>query len=341
VEELARALNLELVSLHGDGHRVKRRDGRRPASDYYLQGRYFWKRATPDSIRNSIAFFSRAVDADPSYAAAWAALAEALAVSSLFGFVGPSEAARINDAAGKAIALDERLPESHLAMGLALSLLNWNWTAGEQELQRAIQFDPSDTAAHVAYGIQLACRGRLDAGLLEVDRALESDPASLASHFVRGWLNGLARRFDEAISQHQLVARLAPDFPLSYLGLGWACSGKGLFDEAISHFTEAASLLKSPSLISGRLGYCHAMAGRRGDALRELEALQKSSAQYASPVSAAAIYCGLGEGDRALASLEEALTAHDCSLPLLLLSPEFDGLREHPRFSALREGMGL
>ena len=341
VEGLARSLNLELASLHRDSSRAKRHDGRRPASDYYLQGRYYWKRATPESIRNSVTFFSKAVDSDSSYAAAWAALAEALTVSALFGFADPSEGARLKQAARQALDLDETLPEAHLAMGAALSIVDWNWSAGEQELQRAIQLDTSDTAARVAYGVQLACRGRLDAGLLEVDRALENDPASLVSHFVRGWLNCLARRFDESISQHQLVARLAPEFPLSYLGLGWAYSGKGLFDEAISQFVQASSLLKCRSLIRGRLGYCYARACRREDALHELEDLQEAGSQYAAPVSAAAIYCGLGDRDRALAKLEEALAAHDFSLPLLTLSPEFDSIRDDPRFASMREGLGL
>lgn len=342
IEALARAVNRELLTPRNEASRAKIHGEHKQSYDSYLQGRYYWKLATPESVRSSVASFQKASESNPAYAAAWAALAEAMALSSMFGFVDPAEAGRMKEAAQKAAELHDSLPEAHLALGAALSISDWNWKEGELELQRAIQLDSRDHASHVAYAIQLACRGMIDDGILEVERALELDPASLFANFALGWLYSVGGRQDEAISQHRLVAQLAPDFPLSYLGLGWAHCGKRMYPDAIAHFTNASNLLKCRSLLRGCLGYCYAMSGRKDEALRELAVLKsQAQSQYTSPISSAAIYSGLGDKDRALSHLEQALASHDISLPVQLMSPEFDSLRQEPRFAALREKMGL
>src|SRR6202040_3469801 len=94
------------------------------------------------------------------------------------------------------------LPESHVAMGAMLSIFERNWAAGEREFQKAIQLNGHDSSVHVAYGLQLACRGMLSAAMMEIERALDLDPASLTTNFVLGWLRGVGGQYDEAIAQH-------------------------------------------------------------------------------------------------------------------------------------------
>ncbi len=308
VEQLAQALLRELIAPADQAVVARRHTEHKEIRDFYLQGRYHWKQATPDSIRNSVACFTSAVDFDANYAAGWAALSEALLVSSMFGFLAPQDTGqRMKDAALKATSLNPLLPEAHVALGSVLSLLDWNWTSGEQELEKAIQLDNHDPTGHVAYGIHLACREKFDSAEAEVERALELDPASLFSNFVLGWLYGVSRRFDEAISQHMLVSQLAPDYGLPHFGLGLAYAGKGMYDDAIAHFTNA-NPLKCRSLLRGQLGYCYAMSGRRQEALNEIAMLtERSATHYVSPMSFAAIYAGLGDKDQAIHRLEQAL----------------------------------
>lgn len=341
VTELGQSLLGELVAPPEHAVITRRHSEHKEIRDFYLQGRYYWKLATPDSIRNSVACFTSALDFDANYAAGWAALSQALLVSSMFGFLAPQEAGdRMKEAALKAVSLNPLLPEAHVALGSVLSLLDWNWPAGEQELEKSIQLDRHDPTGHVAYGIHLACREKFGPAMAEVERALELDPAALFANFVLGWLFGVSRRYDEAISQHMLVSQLAPDYGLPYFGLGLANAGKGMFEDAIAHFTNA-NPLKCRSLLRGQLGYCYAMAGRRQEALQELSALNERSPNYVSPVSFAAIYAGLNDPEQALDHLERALQARDTSLPVNLLNPEFDTLRSEPRFQAIRQRLGL
>jgi tetratricopeptide (TPR) repeat protein len=342
IDHLAQQLVRDLAAPAREGVVARRQSDRKESCDAYLQGRYNWKLATPDSIRNSIAFFTKAVESDPNYAAAWAALSEALLVSSLFGLLPPSDSdTRMKEAAVRATSLNPSLPEAHIALGAVLSLLDWDWAAGEEELQKSIQLDKSEPVGHLAYGIHLACRGGQDSALAEVERALEVDPASLFPNFVLGWMYGICHRFDEAIAQHMLVSRLATDYGLPHLGLGMAYAGKGQFADAIAHLTNAAQM-KCGSLLHGQMGYCYAMAGRRDEAQREIGILKaRSESHYVSPMSFAAIYAGLGEEKEALAYLERAVEARDASLPVHLLSTEFDNLRSHPQFQNLRGRIGL
>jgi len=340
VDQLAQALVHNLAAPSSDSSGIRRQSGHRASSESYLEGRYFWKLATPDSFRESVVRFAQAVEQDGDYAAAWAALAQSLLVSSLFGFE-TAGASAMKEAALKATALNSSLPEAHVALGSVLSLIDWDWAAGEQELAKSIQLDTHDPVGHIAYGIHLACRGAFDAALGEVERALEIDPASLFPNFILGWLYGVSRRFDEAIAQHQLVARLAPDYSLPHLGLGLAYAGKGMYSDAIAHYTNA-SRMKCRSLIDGEIGYCYAMSGRKDEALREIAALgAQSDSRYVSPISFAAIYAGLGDKEKALSYLEKAIETREASLPVQLLNPEFDSLRNESRFEALRQKMGL
>jgi tetratricopeptide (TPR) repeat protein len=341
VEQLAQLLLRELAAFPNESL-ARRQTSHQDSRDLYLQGRYYWKLGTPDTIRASVSCFTQAVESDGNYAAAWAALAEALTVSSMFGFLAPNETGgRMKEAALKALSLNSILPETHIALGSVLSILDWDWEAGERELQKSIQLDSHDPIGHIAYGIQLACRGLFDRAVVEVERALELDPASLFPNFVLGWLYGVCRRLDEAISQHLLVSKLAPDYALPHFGLGLAYAGRGMFQDAIAHFTNA-SQLKCRSLLGGQLGYCYAMANRRDEALREIANLNaRAESSYVSPVSFASIYCGLQEREKAQNYLEQALEAHDPSLPVQLLNAEFDSLRNEARFQALRRRIGL
>ncbi len=297
VEQLAQSLVRDLLAPTS-----RRRDGPptgrlKRVPRFLPQGRYHWKIATPGSIRESVAFFIQAVESDSSYAAAWAALAEALLVSSMFGLDAPADVGRTHEgsrgegrcaqpvAAGIARCARLRLVDSGLGLDRAASTRS----------NRPSSWTVTTRSATWLIGIHLACRGMLDAAIAEVELALEADPAALFGNFVLGWLYGVNRRFDDAIAQHLLVSRLAPDYGLPHLGLGLACAGKGEFSDAIAHLTNA-SQMKCRSLLEGQMGYCYARAGRREEALRETQRADQSLASsYVSPVSIAAIYAGLGE----------------------------------------------
>ena len=108
-------------------------------------------------------------------------------------------------------------------------------------------------------------------------------------------------------------------------------------------FTNAGSLLKSRTLVSGCMGYCYAHLGNKDEALRQLMLVDPSGdhRQSAFPVSAAAIWAALGDRERALAYLDDAVAARNTSVPVRTLNPEFNDLRNEPRFHEALRTMGI
>src|SRR4029077_3526931 len=85
VEQLAQLLLRELAAFPNETM-ARRQASQQDGRDAYLQGRYYWKLATPDTIRNSVSCFTKAVESDGNYAAALVSLDEALTVSGIVCF---------------------------------------------------------------------------------------------------------------------------------------------------------------------------------------------------------------------------------------------------------------
>ncbi len=340
-DQVASAVKRAVTGISSDNE-AERRSENRESFTAWLQGLYCWHSHKGNGLGASIPFFTHAVETDPYYAAAWAALAQALTGSAILDRGDDAQAtAQARHAAAKAMELNDALPESHLARGVVLSFLDWKWEDGAKELRRAIGIDPNSAAAHQILGIQFACRGRLEDARAAFADAERLNPVSLMSQFTQGWIEGLEHRYDEAMSRYRLIALLEPDYPWSYVGMGQACAGKGNWAEAIAHFTNVSHLLGSRFLFSGCLGYCYARAGRRDEALRLINRLgEYARTQHVPLANYASIYAGLGETDRAFAYLREAAAKRECTLPLLLLGPEFSDLRSHGEWATVMAAMG-
>jgi len=337
-EPVARSIWRAIAGTESDA-RCSRRSENPESVTAYLQGLYSLRNNKPQGFTNSIAFFTRAVETDPNYAAAWAALALVLVASNLLDCGdSPATRSRALDAARKAIELNDALPESRLAMGAVRSFFEWRWAEGEKEFERAICLDPSSAVARLLYGLQLACRGQMERAQAELEEAERLNPVLLASHFTSGWIDTLQGNHEDAARHYRLIGVLEPDSPWSYVGLGQICAAEGKWAEAIAHFGTVSHLLTGRFLYSGCLGYCYAKSGRREDAMQLLRRLPESAAPS---VNFASVYAGLDDIQRAFSCLQQAALNREPSLPLLLLGPEFDALRDETQYRALQSMMGF
>ena len=171
----------------------------------------------------------------------------------------------------------------------------------------------------------------------EVERALELDPASLFPNFVLGWLYGVSRRFDEAIPQHSWSPSSLPIMDCRISAWAWLTPARGQFEDAIAHFTNANpdEVPLAAARPTGLLLRHGRTAGRKP--CRKSPRLTNAPSHYVSPTSFAAIYAGLGDTRTSAFAPGARLEVRDTSLPVNLLNPEFDSLRNEPRLQALRE----
>ncbi len=151
------------------------------AEDLYLQGRYFWNLRTVDGLSKSINAFTQAIIKDPSYADAYAGLAESYDLLPEFANANLSDSLlRAEDAANRAIALDPNLAAAHRAKAFALYFRDWDIAGSDAEFQRALALDPASAETHQWYASSLECREEGAEALKQIDEARRLNPASPA-----------------------------------------------------------------------------------------------------------------------------------------------------------------
>ena len=206
------------------------------AYDAYLKGRYFLNKRTGNGLEKAVEYFKRAIEQDPTYAAAYSGLADAYALSGdwKYGVLSPQDAFfKAKAAATKALALDDNLAEAHASLAFALDLYGWDWETAETEYKRAIKLDPGYATAHQWYSWHLMMMGRYSEGILELTKAESLDPLSLIISADMADALCVARRYEEAVQKSKKILEMDPNFAVGHYELGQALEQKHMHDEAI------------------------------------------------------------------------------------------------------------
>lgn len=321
---------------------------KRPTADVeayqlYLMGRYHLNRLTDEGLRKALDYFQRAIDKDPSYALAYAGLADAYISLGDFDALPPKETfPKAKQAASQALKLDENLAEAHVSLANVRFLFDWDWTGPEDEYKRAIGINPGYSEAHQMYSYYLSGRGRFDEAVKEMQRAQELDPLSLVKITGVGEVLHMARRDDEAIVAFRKVLEMDPNFGFGHWALGRAYAEKGMYEQAIASFQKAIPLSGDSPDEPAELGRAYARSGRKAEARKIADDLkEQSKRRYIAPCVIASLYAALGEKDQAFIWLDKAYDAHDFILVMLKVEPMFDDLRSDPRFTVLLKRVGL
>lgn len=303
----------------------------------HLKGRHFLNEFTPESVRRSVQYFRRAIDADPAYAPAYASLAEAYERLPMW-VDAPSEHTLplALEAAEQAVRLDPDLPEAYASLGVIHANYLWDWPKAEAHFQRALELNPGSSPARRWYAEFLAEMGRIDEALAVLEWARTHDPLSRGIQACRAFVLWLGRRFDEAIAEAELVLEIDPNYAMALIRLGAAYEGKGRHAKALEAFRRAEKA--APGLMDciSLQGYVQARAGEKREARKQLERLRRlASRQYVPTFLFANVCLGLGEHDKAVRFMEQEYDARGWYMLLTGQAPLYDPLRSHPRFQAL------
>ncbi|MGB7069417.1 MAG: protein kinase [Pyrinomonadaceae bacterium] len=313
------------------------------ANFQYMLGRFHWNKRSGEDIRKSIDHFQNAVKLDPKFALAYAGLAETYVISSGYTGIPPQEAfALAKEAANKAIALDEQIPEAHTALGYALFNYDWNFDESEKQFNRALELNPNYSTAHHWYGNgNLLATGRFDESIEALKRAKALDPQSLIISADLGTSYLYAGRYDDAISQFNETLRMDANFYYANVYLARTFVLKGDPASALASLDNAAKFGMDPRIPMLRC-LAYEKMGQRDDAERQLDELKAlGRKRYVSNFEYALISAGFGDFDNAIESLEKAYTAHDSNLIYMKTDPLLAGLRQDPRFINIAKRVGL
>jgi len=307
------------------------------AYQLYLKGKFFWNKRTGDDLKAAADLFRQAAEVDPSYANAYAGVAQADLLIPVFGAGAPRDFfPKAKAAAERAIELDETSAEGHSALAMLLCF-DFKFPASEAEFRRAIQLNPNYATAHHWFGNSLLVSlGRFDEGIREGERAVELDPLSLIINADLGSTFMVGRRYDEAIAQLRRTLALDGNFSYAHWNLGEALYLKGDVNAAIAEYEKARALDDDPEVL-GLLGRAYAETGKREQALEILRKLQETGQnQYIRSYVYSLIYIGLGDKATAIEYLEKAREGFETpDTTWLKVDPLFDPLRSEPRFQQL------
>jgi TolB-like protein/DNA-binding winged helix-turn-helix (wHTH) protein/Tfp pilus assembly protein PilF len=340
--EIAEKLRLKLT---GDEKQrlAKRYTEDAEAYQFYLKGRYYWNKRSPEGTRKAVSYFQQAIDKDPSYALAYAGLADAYTYLSFFNLAPPRDAMpRAKAAAMKALEIDEHLAEAHVSLGYISFAYDWDWSAAGKHFDQALALNPTLTRAHNFYPLYLSSRGMAQQALAVAKAALDLDPASPSvSHYLALQLY-LARQFDQAIEQCHKTLDLDPNFAIAYQVLGQAYLAQGMNREAEPVLEKYSALSQGGVDSLALLGYSHARLGERSQALRTLEELKATSkTSYVPAFYFAMIYAALEDKDQAFMQLEKGYDERFTRFAYLKLEALWDPLRSDERFSDLVRRVGI
>jgi DNA-binding winged helix-turn-helix (wHTH) protein/TolB-like protein/Tfp pilus assembly protein PilF len=297
----------------------------------YLKGRYFWNKRTQAGSEQSLKYFRLAIEADPTYAPAYAGLADAYAILVWQQNLSQNEfVPKAKAAAAKALEIDETIAEAHASLGFVKFWYDWDFAGAEREYRRAIQLNPNYSTAHHWYGEFLVLTGRAEEGFRELALAQKIDPLSLIINTDIGKMFFFTGQQDRAIDQLKKVIEMDPDFPISHLFLAMAYEQKGNHQSAIAELEKHAQTAGGRTIFSAELGYVYGRSGRRDEALRIVEQLKTPAAatQLIPAYEIALVYAGLGEKKLAFEWLDRAKAEHDPFLIYVQTDPNFDSLRD-------------
>jgi tetratricopeptide (TPR) repeat protein len=314
------------------------------AYQLFLTARYHAQTIRPSGLARSVELYQRAIDRDPRYALAYAAMADSLRRLTVAADALPGPTlTRARAAAQRALEIDPDCADGHAAMGWVRWWHDWDWAGAEESFRRAVALNPNVAEAHLGLGhLLLSQRRRGDEGLQAIVRARELDPLSrIANALEASYLVGRGQR-DEGMSRLSKAVEIEPDFWPAQLLLASVYQNDGETGKAIAAAQRAEQLSEGSAQATARLGTVLARSGRREEAVAVLRRLSaRAQERYVPPTMIAEVQCAIGEREGTLDSLDKALAVRDIHVAFIKITPCLSALQGDPRFDGLTRKLRL
>jgi DNA-binding winged helix-turn-helix (wHTH) protein/Tfp pilus assembly protein PilF len=315
------------------------------AEEFYLKGRYYWEKRTPDSLNKAVDSFTQAIVHDPNYAQAYVGLADCYNLLREYTVMPSSEAyPRALAAAKRAVELDPQSSEAHASLAFVSFFGMWDIATADREFRRAIELNPSNATAHHWYATYLLCLRRFPESLVEIERAQALDPASKSVLADKGAILLRVGQQQEGIALLKQLEENEPDSVSAHRYLKYSYLQDGDYRDYLSESRKEAELTHDAVAlaVSDAAGRAFAAGGGRG-MLEQLRREQKK--RYArgdlSPYLLAETCALLGNKTEALQYLKIAYGTHSDGLAQVEANPTFEGLHNDPGFRQLVAQVGL
>jgi tetratricopeptide (TPR) repeat protein len=314
------------------------RDGRMA----YVTGRYLWNRRTVTDVHSSIGLFEQALEVESHRALAYSGLADANVILGIWGLRPPETAfGAARRAATRALELNPNLAEAHTSLAEVLTGYEWDWCQAERHYRHALSLNAGYATAHHWYAQLLVSLGRHAEAVAHIELARRADPVSPAINAYLPQIYLAARHYERARREAQQSVELEPHAPLAHWQLGRAYLFSNQTKAAVAALEQTVKIAGPESMWEAELSYARARAGDHSGALVILSHLiERARREYVSPYDLAIAFAGIGDHESALDQLEQAFAQRVMRI-VAIGDPEFDDLRNKPRFRRLVDCLGL
>lgn len=324
----------------GDHHATNRE-----AEDYYLKGRFYWNKRTPESLNQAVDSFTQAIVHDPGYSDAYVGLADCYNLLREYTLMPASEAyPRALAAAQKAVELDDNSSQAHASLAFVSFYGMWDAGTADEEFRRAINLDPNNATAHHWYATYLQTIRRFDESISEINRAQALDPNSAAILADKGRLLWIAGHRAESLRLLRQLEASDPNSISPHRYLRFAYLDAGEYESYLSEMKQEADLIHNASLeaIAQASAKGFAAHGTKGMHEAALVEQKKAFAEgKLSPFFVAETDSLMGNAEEALKYLQACYDRHVDETVNIGIDPAFDNLHPLPAFQQLLGKVGL
>jgi TolB-like protein/Flp pilus assembly protein TadD len=278
------------------------------AYDLYLKGWSFFHRSGGKNMKYALQMFERAIEEDPDFSRAWAALADAYANLYIYADANAEYRVKAREASDKAFSLCPNQAETHTSVGI-VHVMWEEWAEAEEHFKKAMELDPNLFEAALFFGRACVHQGKTRQAAELFDRAASIRPEDYASRLIAGQIYGMLGEQETERAKYVDGIRLAELRLLEHP------------DDTRAIYLMAAAMAK---------------LGDKSNAIAQAErAMQLEPGDPAVLYNVACTFSLIGEIDRALDCLESAGLPLMANLTWVESDPDFKPLSGHPRFEAI------
>jgi DNA-binding winged helix-turn-helix (wHTH) protein/Tfp pilus assembly protein PilF len=317
----------------------------REAEDFYLKGRFYWNKRTPENLNQALEAFTQAIAHDPNYSDAYVGLADSYNLLREFSAMPANEAYfKAFAAAKKAVELAPQSSEAYASLAFVTFFGMWDSADAEKEFRRALELDPNNAKAHHWYATFLHALGRHEEALTEIELARKLAPDAPSVLADKGDLLWSGGHHEQALQLLKQLEAADPDFTSPHRYLRFAYLETGDYPNYILELKKDALLTHdaAQSSVADAAAKGFAQGGERG--LLEAELLQQRKLYEQgklSPYWAAQTEARLGHSREALKYLTICVQSHDDLVLNLTSDQSFANLHGDPIFEQLLARIGL
>ncbi|MCF2518610.1 AraC family transcriptional regulator [Dyadobacter sp. CY351] len=217
-------MNAIKVQLLGDEpiSTFKRYTNNKAAYQLYLRGRFYHNKFDgPDTYQKAIGYFESAIDLDPTYSIAYSGIASCYLNMWFYRHLPAAKALPLmKHAAEQALALDDGIAESYLAIARMQMLHEWDFKSASASFAKALELNWNAADLIGQYALYLALSDRYEEALEKTALALSLEPFSLINNFYAAYVYWIAGNFEKAVEQGQKLVALEPSFWGGHLIIG-------------------------------------------------------------------------------------------------------------------------